>query len=994
MKKITLFLGLIFLVAIVSAAVYMEPWSQNQDADQHNLTNLDYLQADTINGTSFIGTLTGNASAMNWTGLYGYPTACPDGYYLTTLGDSVTCTAVHGDINVNSINSSSLYDVSDESLVLALNFNSENNVGNYIQDSSSYLRLVENNNATHTATGGFNGGGAFIFNGNNSYIDTNIGDNYLNLTVCTWVKLDSSSITKLVQRGTGSRPSLAYDSTGSRFLIEMYNGSSYYRAYAPGSYLNKWSYVCGRIQDQTNVSIFVNGVHMNSSIPVGSISSTSGDWTIGASATPSSFFNGTMDELVIYNRVLSDQEINTLYLSRKEIPTNLRRSLGLIVKAGNATDFENKVETECPSTGCIVQLPCGNYSLNSNIVSKGSTQIIGSGECTVLNVTGTSFSLRNNDGGDNILIKDLVIDVNNFSLSVNAIYMLRDSGGNDNVKVENVHFKNSPNRVASFNGTNIKFLNNYLDNVGSGVSFADSNLPIVIWVEGNTIINREYNSSNPTEYGEGIEINFHYGESKAHVNNNHVEGFREDGIDFNAWEGELIGNTVIMVTGETRTSTGITASSSYSNGSVYITGNHIYNISKNGRGIQASLNDGTTIFGNTLRGSTTDVSWGIVLHSSSRGVNILANSFFNLATGIRDQTTGGRNISLSFNNFFNVTTPISAENTDYYLTDIDNVVETLNDIPKSIIDFSVSFDTKDVINNLTILDSSGNNFHGLNNVSSKALFNFTGGFNGGGAAVFNKSNYQNIVFGDVMGYNKTLSFWFKSPANPSAEERLFVLGNDSNLYPLITLRTDGRLLVRPASELFVYSTTGVSFADGNWHYVNIYMSESISNTKIYIDGQDESGSKTDNGTATEILFLKVGGSSTGATTFNGSIDNIIIYNRALTEAEMMKTYYYNIEYQNSYVSQKNILIDSSGNALPSTTSLYSLGSSLLRWLKGWFVDLDVSGTATISKLNATGNFTMPLNNFPTCTSGLAGNVRYNTTSNHPMYCNTTAWVQI
>ena len=46
----------------------------------------------------------------------------------------------------------------------------------------------------------------------------------------------------------------------------------------------------------------------------------------------------------------------------------------------------------------------------------------------------------------------------------------------------------------------------------------------------------------------------------------------------------------------------------------------------------------------------------------------------------------------------------------------------------------------------------------------------------------------------------------------------------------------------------------------------------------------------------------------------------------------------------------------SGTHVPKTNSTYSLGSSVLRWLKGWFYELDVLGNASITgNLNVTGN---------------------------------------
>ena len=41
----------IFLIALVSATIYQEPWIQNQLGDQHNLTDMDVISANTFEGT-------------------------------------------------------------------------------------------------------------------------------------------------------------------------------------------------------------------------------------------------------------------------------------------------------------------------------------------------------------------------------------------------------------------------------------------------------------------------------------------------------------------------------------------------------------------------------------------------------------------------------------------------------------------------------------------------------------------------------------------------------------------------------------------------------------------------------------------------------------------------------------------------------------------------------------------------------------------------------
>jgi len=91
MKKIFI-LGIVFFIALVSAAIYQEPWIQNQLGDQHNLTDMDWISANTLNGTTITGTFTGEVTgSMNWTKLKNYPSACPGSSAITLLNDSVTC---------------------------------------------------------------------------------------------------------------------------------------------------------------------------------------------------------------------------------------------------------------------------------------------------------------------------------------------------------------------------------------------------------------------------------------------------------------------------------------------------------------------------------------------------------------------------------------------------------------------------------------------------------------------------------------------------------------------------------------------------------------------------------------------------------------------------------------------------------------------------------------------------------------------------------------
>ena len=81
------FIGLILIFSVVYAAVYMEPWSNNQLGNQHNLTDMDYIEANTINAT-----FTGNVNSSQ---VINPASACATYSAITGYGDNMsyaTCT--------------------------------------------------------------------------------------------------------------------------------------------------------------------------------------------------------------------------------------------------------------------------------------------------------------------------------------------------------------------------------------------------------------------------------------------------------------------------------------------------------------------------------------------------------------------------------------------------------------------------------------------------------------------------------------------------------------------------------------------------------------------------------------------------------------------------------------------------------------------------------------------------------------------------------------
>ncbi|GAG93377.1 unnamed protein product, partial [marine sediment metagenome] len=94
MRKKLLFgiIAVIALIAFAAAAIYTEPWNSNQRGGNHNLTEMGWISANTLNGTNIIGTFTGDVEGdMNWTFLKNYPVYCPGAGAITGLNDTVTC---------------------------------------------------------------------------------------------------------------------------------------------------------------------------------------------------------------------------------------------------------------------------------------------------------------------------------------------------------------------------------------------------------------------------------------------------------------------------------------------------------------------------------------------------------------------------------------------------------------------------------------------------------------------------------------------------------------------------------------------------------------------------------------------------------------------------------------------------------------------------------------------------------------------------------------
>jgi hypothetical protein len=164
------------------------------------------------------------------------------------------------------------------------------------------------------------------------------GDDYINcgndeslaisssITVAAWIKIDRFNYGGIVCKQSTI--------DGDYFLTIGCGGSAYYNNIRFGNKglgthlggidcgpasnpleLGKWYYVAGVFDDDSNkIYVYINGIFHNSEDFTGSIPTSTGDLTIGTyCGTTKYLFDGTIDDVRIYNRALSETEIKELY---------------------------------------------------------------------------------------------------------------------------------------------------------------------------------------------------------------------------------------------------------------------------------------------------------------------------------------------------------------------------------------------------------------------------------------------------------------------------------------------------------------------------------------------------------------------------------------------------------------------------------------------------------------------------------------------------------
>ncbi len=211
-----------------------------------------------------------------------------------------------------------------------------------------------------------------------------------------------------------------------------------------------------------------------------------------------------------------------------------------------------------------------------------------------------------------------------------------------------------------------------------------------------------------------------------------------------------------------------------------------------------------------------------------------------------------------------------------------------------------SFNGKDV-STTTVFDRSGNGNDGaLTNVASPFNF-FTAGKVGQAGKFDGVNDFVNMGTGsslDLGSGNFTMAVWFKI-STPGAYQA--ILGKEGQSYPYagydMRITSENKLQGVAtdcgtggcgfgSSRLPVTGSKNVT--DGAWHF-GVFV-RSGSNMTLYVDGVVDATSTQGPWDLDNSGFFAVGQQSEGGTPFPGLIDDVRIYNRALSPAEVTALY--------------------------------------------------------------------------------------------------------
>lgn len=177
--------------------------------------------------------------------------------------------------------------------------------------------------------------GALNFDGSNNYFSTSyVKDINNRITIGAWIKPDSSGtydISNQEQWDGGPWTGWRFRQTSSAITFKLGDGTSNSYSFSAGNLIiNEWNYVVG-VWNGTHIIIYINGIEAGNSPKSFIYQGNTGRHYIGKYPGSAYYYDGSIDDVRIYNRALSAEEIKLLYDSYKPQTTVASLNRGLVL---------------------------------------------------------------------------------------------------------------------------------------------------------------------------------------------------------------------------------------------------------------------------------------------------------------------------------------------------------------------------------------------------------------------------------------------------------------------------------------------------------------------------------------------------------------------------------------------------------------------------------------------------------------------------------------
>ena len=250
---------------------------------------------------------------------------------LTLIGESKDSVVLHGSVslsnpydyelsNKNDIDFSIIFNMSGNQLLL--HFNNDSSVGeNYSNSSLVYDYSGEFHNGTNNGSiwtnSALKGAGAFNFNGFNNSIKLSnlsvLSDE--NISISSWIYWSNGTDVKdpiISQLNVSNGYGLYINNSNGKPVFQL---DDTYVSSSMNLSRNEWHHIVGT-HNHTSLKIYVDGVFCGKAIKNGAGGNF--DCYVGFDNV-SQYYNGLIDEVAIWNRTLTNEEIQILFNSNNGI---------------------------------------------------------------------------------------------------------------------------------------------------------------------------------------------------------------------------------------------------------------------------------------------------------------------------------------------------------------------------------------------------------------------------------------------------------------------------------------------------------------------------------------------------------------------------------------------------------------------------------------------------------------------------------------------------